>query len=85
MHKILLTLCLLTCTLMPVKAEVLQVRYVEFQGVAYNPMKIIVIAKVTAKNRPAIRVVTDFHVDVYYYKDVKARDTVYQRAIGTAK
>lgn len=86
MYKILLTLCLLTCTLIPVQAEILQLHYVEFQGVAYNSMKIIAIAKATIKNRPAIKVGTDGHyVDIYYYKDVKARDAAYRRAIELMK
>ena len=82
MRKILIALCLLTCTLIPVQAELLQLHYPEFQGAAYNPMKIIAIAKITAKDRHAIKVVTEDHwTDIYYYKDVKARDTAYRRAL----
>lgn len=82
MRKILIALYILAGVLMPVKAELLQLHYPEFQGAAYNPMKIIAIAKITAKDRPAIKVVTEERwTDIYYYKDVKARDTAYRRAL----
>ena len=82
MHKILIALYILAGVLLPVQAELLQLHYPEFQGTAYNPMKILTIAKITAKDRPAIKVITEMHyVDIYYYKDAKARDAAYRRAL----
>lgn len=67
---------------MPVKAEVIQLQYVEFQGTAYNPIKIIAISKTTVHGKPAINVISEGHwTDTFYYTDVKVRDKVYKTAI----
>ena len=82
MYKALLTLLLLAYTLMPVKAEIIRLQYVEFQGTAYNPIKIIAISKVTVQGKPAIKVISEGHwTNTFYYTDVKTRDKAYKTAI----
>lgn len=82
MYKAFLTLLLLACTLMPVKAEVIQLQYVEFQGTAYNPIKIIAISKATIHGKPAINVISEGRwTDTFYYTNAKVRDKVYKTAI----